>query len=524
MKLLKNKNFQIILLLLMFLLFLRIDFRFDTTVKCCSDEYDYFTHAVTIVEDFDLDYSNQNIRDFSYYGNGKNTPLGFIGTGLLASPFLFIGSLVSSLFDENLIQEILNFKFLLYSLSSVTYFFLSYFLINNTLTNLNIKFNNYFLILVFSGSGITYYAFERFGMTHVFEVFGLSLLINISIKYYKNKNSRIYAFLVPFVVFICFVTRMSNVYVFIIPLIAKLVLKDKKLLINNWLITSKEFIIATALSSFIYYKLSYELYGMLVFNAQKIYGTNISIANVYESQNNLLDLFISLINTLFITLFSNEFGIFWISPILFLGLFTIFYDIKKIFSPLKLLLLFCFAQNLFIVHIWQALGSSYGFRYLFSLTPLSIIIYFCYLDKKLLFKIYIFVFSVFSNLAILFFETTEQTQLSTTDGTNSFGKIIRYIEPEYVTGVVLSLFEFQSYLIIFTTSFLGVFVFKTLFLIIDQNNLINFLERIGLPVQNQDFSDYIDELNFIGYDKILFIVLFLSYFSYLFVRNKKGVD
>jgi hypothetical protein len=170
------------------------------------------------------------------------------------------------------------------------------------------------------------------------------------------------------------------------------------------------------------------------------------------------------------------------------------------------------------------LGSSYGFRYLFSLTPLSIIIYFCYLDKKFFFKIYLFVFSVFSNLSILFFETTEQTQLATTAGANSFGKIIRYIEPEYVTGVILSLFEFQSYLIIFTTSFLGVFVFKTLFLIIDQNSLMNFLERLGLPVQNQDFSDYIIELNTIGYEKILFIVLFLSYFSYLIVRSKKSVD
>ena len=197
---------------------------------------------------------------------------------------------------------------------------------------------------------------------------------------------------------------------------------------------------------------------------------------------------------------------------------------NKIFSPLKLLLLFCFAQNLFIVHIWQALGSSYGFRYLFSLTPLSIIIYFCYLDKTSFFKIYLFVFSVFSNLSILFFETTEQTQLSTTDGANSFGKIIRYIEPEYVTGVISSLFELQSYLIIFTTSFLGVFVFKTLFLVIDQNSLINFLERLGLPVQNQDFVNYIYELNFIGYEKILFIVLFLSYFSYLIARNKKLVE
>ena len=68
-----------------------IDYRFETTIKCCSDEYDYYSHAATIVNDFDLDYSNQNIRDFKYTKYGKNTPIGFFGSGLLSAPFLLIG-------------------------------------------------------------------------------------------------------------------------------------------------------------------------------------------------------------------------------------------------------------------------------------------------------------------------------------------------------------------------------------------------------------------------------------------------
>jgi hypothetical protein len=65
----------------------RIDYRFKTTVECCSDDYDYFIHASTIALDFDLNYENQTPRPFSYYENGKTTPIGFIGSGILSAPF-----------------------------------------------------------------------------------------------------------------------------------------------------------------------------------------------------------------------------------------------------------------------------------------------------------------------------------------------------------------------------------------------------------------------------------------------------
>ena len=106
-----------------------IDFRFDTTVECCSDEYDYFIHAVTIVDDFDLDYSNQlkgiETKRFNFKDN--IAPTGFIGSGILASPFLFIGHSIDKIISQEnvLSQEILNFRILFYSLSSVFYLFLT---------------------------------------------------------------------------------------------------------------------------------------------------------------------------------------------------------------------------------------------------------------------------------------------------------------------------------------------------------------------------------------------------------------
>ena len=47
-----NKITQFLIVLIILLFFLRIDYRFETTVKCCSDEYDYYSHAATIVDDF----------------------------------------------------------------------------------------------------------------------------------------------------------------------------------------------------------------------------------------------------------------------------------------------------------------------------------------------------------------------------------------------------------------------------------------------------------------------------------------
>ena len=83
--------------------------------------------------------------------------------------------------------------------------------------------------------------------------------------------------------------------------------------------------------------------------------------------------------------------------------------------------------------------------------------------------LYLAVFmSIFSNLSLLFFETTEQTQLSMVEIENSFGLMRNYSEPNYVTGVFKSFTELNSYLIIFTTSFVGVVFFKILLLLFDK--------------------------------------------------------
>ena len=101
----KNKT-KIFLIFIFFLLLIKTDYRLESTINCCGDDFDYYSHAYTVAVDFDFDYENQ-IPEYSkfYFINGeKIAPVGFSGSGLLAAPFLFIGNILDNVFNysENL--------------------------------------------------------------------------------------------------------------------------------------------------------------------------------------------------------------------------------------------------------------------------------------------------------------------------------------------------------------------------------------------------------------------------------------
>ena len=350
-------------------------------------------------------------------------------------------------------------------------------------------------------------------MTHSYEVFSLSLLMLISARLYTS-DKNIYYILLPFVILLNFLTRMSNFYIFFIPTIIKLLLNKKNLSIKKTIVQDPKMIISSSLSILIYYLISSELYGKFLINPQTIYGSNISVVDSLVKQGMFVQDFFSLVKTFFIVMFSFEFGFFWTSPVLFAGITYLLLNINKIENVLILL---CFGQNFFIVHIWQSAGSSYGFRYLYSLIPLSLLIVFLYKDKFKFLYHYLLIFSSLGILSVLFFETTELTQLSIEAQTNSFGRSIRYVEPDYIKGLFESLLEINSYLIIFTTSLLGAISFKLILSIIEIENLNNILSNLGLPVENSDFQNYIFNINQISFSKILLIVAMFLYISYYFV-------
>ena len=117
----------------------------------------------------------------------KIAPLGFVGSGILASPFLLLGNILDQLNANSTVSN----KILFYSLSPVIYLFISIKLLYSTLIKLNKNPNLLFITLLIFGSGVSYYAFERFSMTHVYEIFTISLIFYITtliLKNHKNRN------------------------------------------------------------------------------------------------------------------------------------------------------------------------------------------------------------------------------------------------------------------------------------------------------------------------------------------------
>lgn len=515
-----KKLFQFIILLIILLISFRTDFRFKTNVECCSDDYTYYAHAETIAIDWDLDYSNQITQEhpFYYSKNDKLTPIGFIGSGIISSPFMFIGNFMNNLFEKNLgFEKIYNYKILLYSFSSVFYFFITYILITKIFSKLQIHVNKYLVLLVFSGSGITYYAFERFSMTHIYEVFTITLLIYVSINSYNSysKYHNLSSFFVPIVLTLSFLTRMNNLFIFIVPIIVKKLIKNYS---QNkiFLLKNIYFYLGSFISIFLYSKINIALYGEVIFNPQRIYGTNIAISGLVGSEKNILALTYKIIFTISKVMFSFEFGLFWVSAVIFLGFLVTMLNLKDFTSFSPYIYLFIYLQNLAIIYIWQGTASSYGYRYLLCLLPISMLQVFRFFEIKIL-KYYLLAFSLIGVISVIFFETTTLTQLSTSLEFNTFGDIRRYTQPQYLKGLFLSFFSFNSYLIIFSTSFLGAIFFKTLLITIGESKMFYVFNNLGLPINNEDFIDLISKLNIINLDKFFTTIIILMFFCYIVV-------
>ena len=127
---------------------------------------------------------------------------------MLSAPFLFLGDLL----DKALGQQPISNKVILYSLSSIFYLLLSISLIYSGLNKLKINENIYILFLFISGSGLAYYAFERYSMTHVYELFSISLIFYSVVNINILKDRKKHYFLLAFAIFAGISVRYTNYF------------------------------------------------------------------------------------------------------------------------------------------------------------------------------------------------------------------------------------------------------------------------------------------------------------------------
>ena len=519
-----SKISLILFLVVIFLLFLKIDFRFAEGIFCCGDDHDYYAHAETIVEDFDFDYSNQfyGYENRRFNLNGKIAPKGFFGSGLLAAPFLLLGNVfenISNSLFSNPLNTFMNYKLFFYSMSAPSYFFITTYLLFKIFKLNKLDVSPFNILLLLSSSGVAYFAFERFSMTHVYEVFSVTLIFYTSFNFYISENKNKYGILTAFAILLAFLVRMVNYYIIFIPLIVKFLLIQKtKISIYK----NPFFLLGSLISIFIFIFLSLKIYGIVSINPETLYGKK-GVLSDFISSENLIDFLLLNIKNSFIVIFGKEFGLLWFSPILIFGPLMLLFRYKKYKKMQILIFLIPFVQSMGAVLLWQSTASSYGFRYLFSLAPVAIIYYFFNIDKLkyLWFDKVLKIFCIFSLISILFFETTELTQLSLTPEINSFGRNLRYVEPNYLIGYINSFFVLDSYLKIFTTSFLGVIALKSLFLIFGTSTIIDLFENLGLPTNNSDFINLTSEIELVSFTKLLLVVIYILFISRFFIDKQR---
>jgi len=515
---------------LIILSILKIDFRFKDEITCCSDDFDYFIHSETIVEDFDFNYSNQleGLEDERFYKNDKSAPIGFVGTGLYSAPFMFTGIVFDKIFSFiglKSTNSIVSYKLLFYSFSSIFYFFFTVRYLKESLKILNIKYKITDLIILTLGVGVSYYAFERYSMTHIYEAFSLTMLIYFSIKFYQNKD-RASASFIPIFAVLGFSVKWVHFYFFVIPLIIKFMFFNEK---KYKLRDCKEFWISSVFSSSLFLLINKLIYGVFTINPAYVYvsdtETNIKIEDLEGFWGNALETSFEFINRFIIILFTQEFGLLWFSPILFIGtVLSIAYLIQSLNKSRNqiygaLLLSLSFAQVIFISILWKSPGSAYGFRYIYNLFPLAIILYYFYKSKYKYKRLHIsiLVISLFSFISTLFFESTELTQLSLEPELNSFGIMSRYTERYYLEGYIQSFLEIDSYLKLFITSFLGATILKIFLLFVSPDSVFNFLNSAGLPSNNENFVKLVTDLEYIDayyfFVVVLLVIVLYRYFD-----------
>ena len=179
------KKFSIFFsLFFLFLTITKIDYRTSEPHPWSShDDASYYFHAYTLGIDFDLDYSNQVSKEnnFSILNDSNNpVPTHPFGSGLLSSPFVALGNVLNSLFETTLKEEN-NITYFFYSMASIVFFFFTLFFIWKTLIAMNVKeTDTYTILALLLGSGLAYYAFERFGMTPIYEAFAVSLMMYLA--------------------------------------------------------------------------------------------------------------------------------------------------------------------------------------------------------------------------------------------------------------------------------------------------------------------------------------------------------
>lgn len=500
-----------------------------------GDDHSYFAYTNSLVNDLDLDFSNNDYNDYKEISSEFTKTNRIInphpiGTGLLLIPFYALAKPVVILLNSVLKQPF-NQKdpvFFIFMCSGIVlYMFLGCFFLYKSLLRLgfSLAVSLSSSLMIVWGTILPIYAFKRPIFTHVPEFFLISLLLLLLIKFRKQGVIKLHQVVILGILNgLIMVTRFNNVHILFFSLCflffsnprflkQKSVVFNKIAVISIALISALLLIILTQGLAWIYfYGGFFHIPFKILIPANAIMVKSSLIYEILTGLKSLVHTFFGVDWGLIFTMLPFVIGI--VSAIIFVPLNI--YSGKNGKMIERLVYLLVFMVPFFIVVKWQKQGCFYGYRYLLSILPFCCLGFAAFLDRlikkykeKISNKLVIgsIMLVAINFLLILPFEYTTETtltpQISTMGG---FG----WVNNQYVVNAVKFYFVSGPKKIAgaFARGFLGAYAFGAIS-IVRPDKLDKFQEAKVIEYYK---IDSINKVSVLFYPLIVFGFLFSADF------------
>ena len=516
-------NYRILFIFLFCLFFIPAHFLNDKQKS--GDDLSYLSHAMTLGIDFDLDYENEIAITYNKY---HNIPAHFIGTGALVAPFVGFFAIIDKMNNHNVIENrqeyFTSWSYFGFLFGINFYFLISILMLYEVLKKL---FNLKISILLFSvtSSGILYYTLGRYTMSHSMEFFSSTLIIYLVFKLFyiaqNNEKTFLLSFFVGFSTVMMLWIRPSNYTVILLPFIVYFIL----VIMNNQKINQK--ITFSIGLSIVLWLLPYFIFNNYFFHSiipstEEVYGGDLmQEMGIPNGILNKLLYLASLTPNLLLVLFSSEVGVLYSSPIIVLGLVGALYFFIQKFHDNKFLFLLIFALSFIyfsfpfaIVLVWKTTASDYGYRYLFSLIPLSIF-FFGYLYLKLsenfFLKLMVYLLFTIGILNLFFFKTT--LELFPQPQINVYGKYHNASLKNYEYHLMSEIVTPKTWILAMGKTYFG-------FLVAEPALKTELIKLVPKPIKDKYIHRFYN-IPWVIYIQTFVLLILWGVFGYIIDRRKK---
>ena len=466
-----------------------------------GDDLSYWLHSATLAYDYDLDYSKDYSSNGETFDSVTNAPSHAPGSGFAASPFVFIFKYIDIIknndFERN--NPVHSYAYLGYFFSALIYCYFGFYFLNKIKSVRNFKYKNLIFACAYL-STLVHFVSTRFLMVHVFEFFLVSLMIYTFEELLKKQPFKAINLLI-LIYFLLAITRPST---FLCSILLALVYKDKI-----------EISIKELSYSFINFILFSSLYFYL---SQKIYNQNTILLNISNNnttseyvKNFNIDWIISGLVKLPNLFISSSMGLIWSTPIVFIGLLSIFNNKRTTYKKLTIYYELLYVLSFFMILIvWQGREVAYGQRLLIGLIPFLIVKASKNSNFTVL-KIPTIILSFITYVGYLYFYSS--SLLTLRPGKTLWGLDVKWSAEGYYINLLLNLLNPENIVSLLARNIYAVIVIK----------FANFREILNQVLQRVNFNNTsIERFEnlIIIYEKIDILYIFLATFFILTFSKK----